>query len=126
MANRKMLSLLFAATLLILASPAFGFGSASADCDLDGTNDITCTGSYCSSADEGTWVLGGYCKCYFYVNGELQEDVKYCSEQVITEASWLGEDVGGWPAWSTPVPKAALRDHEQEEEKAPAPEQDEV
>ncbi|MEO1367104.1 MAG: hypothetical protein AAFX50_07985 [Acidobacteriota bacterium] len=52
-----------ALAFLFVTSPAFALGGASADCNGDGVNDISCSGSPCYSNDEGVMGNPGECIC---------------------------------------------------------------
>ncbi|MEO1365605.1 MAG: substrate-binding domain-containing protein, partial [Acidobacteriota bacterium] len=61
---------------LFSSGPAFAFAGSSADCNGDGIDDISCSGSSCSSVDEGPGQAG---RCYCMVTGGMP-DSKTCAE----------------------------------------------
>ncbi|MEO1367088.1 MAG: hypothetical protein AAFX50_07895 [Acidobacteriota bacterium] len=89
----------FLLILTLLSAPAFAFGSAGADCNGDGVDDISCSGGVCGSMDEGALAgVGGYCKC----NGPNGTDSKTCAEwKSIAPASFMLQDIP-WLTLSTP------------------------
>ena len=125
--SQNNLLLLSIAAMLLFAAPVFGFGGSSADCNGDGNDDIQCSGSICSASDHGVFETPGYCECVTWVNGVKRTDRKTCGgEDEIMQASWLGENFGGWPAWAIEVPEVATPEVEQPKAPAPALEQKEV
>ncbi len=66
----------FILMLLINSSSVFAFGSAGADCDGDGINDINCTGSSCIAKDSMP-NKPGYCECWT----SPTMDRKSCSDE---------------------------------------------
>ncbi|MEM8993491.1 MAG: hypothetical protein AAGF23_01740 [Acidobacteriota bacterium] len=91
----------FLLALLLLSAPAFAFGSAGADCDGDGVNDISCSGDVCGSAAAGARPgVGGYCKC---ASIGAPSDHKTCAElPTIAPATFMFHDI----PWLTPSPNA--------------------
>ncbi|MEO1087042.1 MAG: hypothetical protein AAFY88_22630 [Acidobacteriota bacterium] len=49
--------------LLFITNPLFAFGGSGADCNGDGVDDISCSGSRCTSVDEGFQGREGNCTC---------------------------------------------------------------
>ncbi|MEM1181739.1 MAG: hypothetical protein AAGM22_25570 [Acidobacteriota bacterium] len=107
----------FVLVLLCLSSPAFAFGSAGADCNGDGKNDISCSGIFCSSLDDGVLPgTGGYCDC---LTADGSTDHKTCAElPTIAPASWHGEALP-WLAPQLTVDTEATGDEREDREPLP-------